>query len=151
MKALLIMSLFATLGWGQVHEQTEKVRPKFKKKTITVGTKTVTVEIADNDEKRAYGLMFVKKMAKDTGMLFVFDQPEMQSFWMKNTLIPLAIGYFDQDKKLVDVLEMEPASMLEKHLKTYPSTAPAKYALEMNKGWYKENKIKEGAVLKISK
>lgn len=150
MKTLLAMIL-ATTCWAQYPEQSEKSRPKFKKKSITVGKRTLTVEIADNDEKRAYGLMFVKKMSKDAGMLFVFDQPEMQSFWMKNTLIPLAIGYFDRENKLIDILEMEPASMLEKNLKTYLSTAPAKFALEMNKGWFKENKIKEGAVLKISK
>ncbi len=151
MKAFLIMSLVATMGWAQVPGQTEKARPKYQKKSITVGTKTITVEIADDDVKRAYGLMFVKKMPKDTGMLFVFDRPEMQSFWMKNTLIPLAIGYFGEDKKLVDVLEMEPGNMLEKKIRTYPSSAPAKYALEMNKGWFKKNKIKVGAVLIINR
>ena len=149
MKTFLVLSLVALMYGPANAEQTEKNRPKFKKKTITVGQKRLVVEVADKDLERAYGLMFVTKMAKNTGMLFVFDEPEMQSFWMKNTRIPLAIGYFDGESKLIEVLEMEPASILEREIKTYPSSAPAKFALEMNKGWFKKNKIESGAILKI--
>ena len=142
----LLAVLFATNCWAQAPDH----RPEFRKKSAVIGRKKITVEIADTPEKRAHGLMFVKKLSKDQGMLFVFDSPEIQSFWMKNTLIPLSIGYFDEKKRLIEVLEMQPESLVSRELATYPSSAPAKYALEMNKGWFKENNIKAGAEIKVS-
>jgi len=66
---------------------------------------------------------------------------------MKNTLIPLSIGYFNTTGKLVDIQDMEPESVLVRELKVYKSAVPAQYALETNVGWYKENGIQIGAQL----
>jgi uncharacterized membrane protein (UPF0127 family) len=63
---------------------------------------------------------------------------------MKNTLIPLSIGYFDKNKKLIEVLEMVPALAGEAQPRSYPGKRPAMYALEMNKGWFSRNKIEPG-------
>ncbi len=78
-------------------------------------------------------------MKEDHGMLFIFDKSEKLSFWMKNTYIPLDIGYFDENKRLIEVHQMKPQS-----LEPVESSRKAKYALEMNKGWFEKRKIKNG-------
>jgi len=122
--------------------------PVFSKKTIQVGPYKIKVEIADNEEKREFGLMNRKGLSADEGMLFVFEKPRVLGFWMKNTLIPLSIGYFDAKGKLIQVLEMVPASPIERMPQVYYSSGPATYALEMNKGWFTKKKIRPGALLK---
>jgi uncharacterized membrane protein (UPF0127 family) len=121
------------------------LRATFETKKISLGRKILTVEIADDGERRAQGLMFREKLEGEHGMLFIFDGEEPLAFWMKNTLIPLAIGYFDQEKKLVDIHEMVPAVAGEANPKTYTSKKPAMYALEMPKGWFSRNKVVLGA------
>ncbi len=118
---------------------------KFVSRKIKLGTKELTVEIADTPERRAQGLMFRSSLPKDRGMLFIFEREQPLGFWMKNTLIPLAIGYFDSERKLIDVHEMIPAVAGEANPKTYQSLRPAMYALEMSKGWYTQNKVVPGA------
>lgn len=115
-----------------------------EKRKIKIGKQVLTVEIADTMEKRAQGLMFRTSLPKDHGMLFVFENEEELAFWMKNTLIPLSIGYFDRDKKLVNSMEMDPAPATEISPKTYHSAKPAMYALEMTKGWFSRNKVGPG-------
>ncbi|HVK62522.1 MAG TPA: DUF192 domain-containing protein [Bdellovibrionales bacterium] len=119
----------------------------YEKKQIKLDGKIIDVEIADTADRQRQGLMFRKSLASNAGMLFVFQYEEPRGFWMKNTLIPLAIGYFDANKKLVDIQEMVPAVMGTRDhlLKTYESAKPAMYALEMNKGWFAQNKVKVGS------
>lgn len=120
---------------------------KLKTETIKLGSHTLVVEIADTEATRERGLMYRKHMGENEGMLFVFDAPEPLSFWMKNTLIPLSIGYFGADRKLIEVHEMVPAAMGDMYPKGYPASRPAMYALEMNKGWFSKNRIKPGTLL----
>ena len=122
-----------------------KETPSFPKGKIKIGNKTISVEIAEDDERRAFGLMFRENLPDDHGMLFIFPYEQRLSFWMKDTLIPLSIGYYDKDKKLVDIQEMVPAVMGAQSPKLYPSKANAMYALEMPKGWFAKNKVKIGS------
>lgn len=142
MARLLILALllpFCSLHARELDKQYKKV--KFK-----IGTQSLTAYVADTDAKRSEGLMNVTKLPPDTGMLFVFEQEELLSFWMKNTLIPLSIGFINSKGTLVDVQEMEPAqSMLQIKIPTYQSRKPALYALEMNKGWFSARKVKTGS------
>lgn len=131
-------------------EPSPSPRPDFKKRKIKIGPRTIVVEIADTDERRAYGLMFQKKLATDAGMLFIFDDEQPRSFWMVNTLIPLSIGYFGRDKVLNEVIDMQPAVMGTARPKTYPSQKKTMYALEMNVGWYERNKIRPGVSFKFA-
>jgi uncharacterized membrane protein (UPF0127 family) len=98
----------------------------------------VRVEIADSPEEQATGLMNRTALAEDRGMLFVFPGEEVRSFWMKNTLIPLSIAYMDSEGRIVDLQDMKPLDDEEPH---YVSAEPAKYALEVNKGFFDENGI----------
>lgn len=119
-----------------------QVPPKFKTGTLEIADKKVKIEIARTEQQRSYGLMNRTKLDENSGMLFIFDQEQKLSFWMKNTLIPLSIGFFDRNQRLVDVQEMVPIT--EKST-TYVSKKPALYALEMNKNWFKKNKIQIGS------
>ena len=125
-------------------------RPVFKKRKLKIGDHQITVEIADTDDRRAFGLMFLEKLGKDEGMLFVFEDETQRSFWMKNTLIPLSIAYFGADQKLNEVIDMQPAVMGATRPKTYPSRTKAKYALEMNIGWFARKKIRPGVHFKFA-
>lgn len=116
----------------------------FEKEKIILDGKSVSVEVAKTQEQHERGLMFRKSMPENEGMLFVFNNEEIRSFWMKNTFIDLSIGYFDKDKTLIDIQEMKATSMMEARPPSYPSAKPAMYALEMNKGWFAKNKVKLG-------
>lgn len=122
----------------------------FAKKKVTLGTKTFVVEVAETSDQHERGLMFRDKMGENEGMLFIFKNEETRFFWMKNTLIDLSIGYFDKNLILIDVKEMKSGKGVpDATLPSYASAQPAKYALEMNKGWFEKNKIKLGSKLKL--
>jgi uncharacterized membrane protein (UPF0127 family) len=118
---------------------------EFQKKKIELAQKVLIVEVAETPEQLAFGLMFRQKLGPDEGMLFVFSEEAPRSFWMKNTLIDLSIGFFDRKRKLIDVKEMKSgAGVPDQALPSYISAHPAKYALEMSKGWFDKNKIRIG-------
>ena len=97
--------------------------------------KQFAVEIADDDEERARGLMFRESMADDHGMLFVFDEDAPQSFWMKNTFIPLDILYFDGERRFVSGQYRVPTCRYGgERCPNYPSEGDARYVLELNAG-----------------
>lgn len=111
---------------------------------LIVGGKEIRVEVADTPEKLQKGLMFRDKLEKDQGMLFVFPEETYLFFWMKDTKIPLSIAFIKADGWIAQIESMEPYS-----LKNHHSETRVKYALEMNDGWFKENKIKVGDKIKI--
>lgn len=137
MKAILtLILLLPMICWS---------KPTFKTKKVKLGNNTLTVELANTNELRAQGLMNRTSLKPSWGMLFIFEDERTQSFWMKNTFIPLSIGFFNAQRKLVDIQDMTPArSLMEKNLKSYYSKHPALYALEVNQGWFKKHKIKLG-------
>lgn len=94
------------------------------------------VEIADDTQERAVGLQDRASLKRNHGMLFVFEEEKPLTFWMKDTLIPLDVLYFDAEGNFVSMNTMEPCT--EDPCDTYPSTRPAKYALELNAGFYDE-------------
>jgi hypothetical protein len=143
---LLVSAPLATRAQPAADIPLKSDKIAFEKRQLRVGSKVVTAEIADTDSKREHGLMYRKHLADNNGMLFIFDYERDLRFWMMNTLIPLSIGYFDADKKLIETHEMVPAVMGELHPKTYPSSRPAMYALEMPKGWFKRNGLDKPVV-----
>lgn len=138
--ASLLISLCAVTGWPAT----------FQKKKISLGSKTFVVEVAETPVQHERGLMFRDKLGENEGMLFIFENEQTRFFWMKNTMIDLSIGYFNGAGELVDIQEMKTGKGIpDAALASYPSKKPAKFALEMNKGWFEKNKIKPGAKLKI--
>ena len=123
----------------------EQVRtPQTGHAWIIFGTDTVVAEVARTAEERAQGLMYREELADGRGMLFVFERPELRSFWMQNTYIPLDIAYIDAGQRIVDILAMEPLSD-----DLYESTQPALFALEVPQGWFASRGIAVGARAEI--
>jgi uncharacterized protein len=101
----------------------------------------VRVEIADEPEEQVTGLMNRTALGEDRGMLFVFPSEEDRSFWMKDTLIPLSIAYMDSEGRIVDIQDMKALDDDPPH---YESAEPARYALEVNKGFFDERGVEVG-------
>jgi uncharacterized membrane protein (UPF0127 family) len=121
----------------------------YEKAQFKLGAAKFTAYIADDEQKRAQGLMYIEKLPENTGMLFVFEQEQPLNFWMKNTLIPLSIGFFSGKGKLVDQQEMRPGSVMSLDVPTYKSRKDGLFALEMNADWFEEHKVKMGAQLEL--
>jgi len=111
----------------------------FKTSRIKVGGHELKVEVAQSEEQRMQGLMFRKQLGRNDGMLFIFDEPAYHAMWMKNTLIPLSVAFVDKSGEILNILDMEPQT-----LDTHMAAGPAIYAIETNKGWFAENKVKAG-------
>lgn len=112
----------------------------FPTTTIDVGGHAVLVELAVNDEQRARGLMHRSRLAADDGVLFVYPDVKPRSFWMKDTKIPLSIAFIDGDGTIVKIADMQPLVT-----ESTKSLYPAKYALEMNQGWFERKGVAKGA------
>ena len=109
---------------------------------------TFVVELATTDAQRQHGLMERTTLPADHGMLFVFASSSPQAFWMKNTLIPLDILYFDSERKLVSMqLDVPPCK--SDPCPIYPSHAAAQYVLELSAGTTRRIGAKVGDELKI--
>lgn len=96
-----------------------------------IGTQKYSLEIARSDIERSKGLSNRKKLAANNGTLFVFDSKSTQTFWMKETLIPLQIIYLDECK-IVDIQNMAVEPDPNTPIATYTSKAPADMAIELN-------------------
>jgi len=107
--------------------------------SLAVGKHPIRVEVVQKDEDLARGLMFREKLGKNDGMLFIFADPGYHSMWMMNTLIPLSVAFLDRDGVILNVEDMEP-----KTTDSHMAAGPAAYALETNKGWFAERKLKPG-------
>lgn len=131
---LLLVSLVSR---GQDAPQLDLERVK-----LTSGMHRIDAQIATTPEQRQTGLMFRKEMPQHEGMIFVFDQPAKQCFWMKNTLIPLSAAFVSDDGIIVNIEEMKPLA-----LDAHCSALPVRYVLEMNKGWFAKKGIRVGSKL----
>ncbi len=114
------------------------------KNTVVINNIELGVEIAITPQEKNKGLMFRETLEKNTGMLFVFESEQTLNFWMKNTYIPLSIAYINKGCVIVDIQDMQPSTKDKNILKSYPSAKPSQYALEVNQGWFTNNKIKVG-------
>jgi hypothetical protein len=94
---------------------------------------SITAELARTDEERARGLMFRKRILPDQGMLFVFEEEELHSFWMKNTLVALDILWLGRDRRIVHIAADVPPCKADP-CPSYGPDAPASYVLELKAG-----------------
>ena len=109
---------------------------------LSAGMHMIDAQVASTHDQRMTGLMHRKEMPQHEGMLFVFEQPSQQCFWMKNTLLPLSIAFLTDDGTIANIDEMAPRT-----LDSHCSAKPVRYVLEMNKGWFARKGIKPGAKL----
>ncbi len=109
---------------------------------LAIGMHRLDVQVAATPDQRQTGLMFRKEMPQHEGMIFVFEQPAQQCFWMKNTLLPLSAAFVADDGTIVNIEDMAPQT-----LDSHCSAKPVRYVLEMNKGWFVKKGIKPGSKL----
>ena len=99
----------------------------------------IRAEIANTEQDRLRGLMFRDKLAKNSGMLFLYPRAEASAMWMKNTRIALSVAFIDANGRILNISEMEPFSE-----EAHASSGAAAYALEMNRGWFRKQGIIAG-------
>ncbi len=133
----VLVLVFGTVAGAQSGPQ------KLPSIRLNAGIHNIQAEVARTPDEHAIGLMFRTEMAANNGMLFAFEQPSQQCFWMKNTLIPLAVAFVGDDGTVVNIDEMKPQT-----LDSHCSTKPVRFVLEMNAGWFAKRGIKPGARLR---
>jgi len=142
MKSLVysLAALLLTLSNHAVAQEAPQLNlPRVK---LTAGMHQIDTQVAHTPEQRATGLMFRREMPQHEGMLFVFEQPAGQCFWMKNTLLPLTAAFVADDGTIVNLADMKPQTT-----DSHCSAKPVRYVLEMNQGWFAKRGIKAGAKL----
>lgn len=107
--------------------------------SLRVGLHQLDVQVARRPQERQIGLMYRRELPEHEGMLFVFDAPAVQCFWMKNTLVPLTAAFIADDGTIVNLADMEPEST-----DSHCSTEPVRYVLEANQGWFAARHIAAG-------
>ncbi|GAB2552681.1 DUF192 domain-containing protein [Rhodanobacter koreensis] len=127
MKSMLVPMLFLLAGC------TNSVSASHASLAVELHGQHFSVELATNDASREHGLMMRTTLPADHGMLFVFPDTAPRGFWMKSTLIPLDILYFDADRRLVS-MQLNTAPCKADPCPIYPSSGPARYVLELSAG-----------------
>jgi len=140
----LITQLFCLLFLlaGPAWSQAESPQLQLPRASLSAGMFLINAQVVSTPEQRAIGLMFRKEMPANEGMLFVFEQPAVQCFWMKNTLLPLTAAFVAEDGTIVNLAEMQPQS-----LDSHCSAKPVRYVLEMHQGWFAKRGLKAGSKL----
>jgi hypothetical protein len=132
---LLLLAAFAATSAA--------AQPPLPAVDLTMGMHRVHAEVADSMGTRMEGLMHRKAMEPNAGMVFVFEEDAAHCMWMKNTLIPLSVAFIDNSGTILNIADMQPQSE-----QTHCAAKPARFALEMNKGWFAQRGIKAGAKLR---
>jgi len=140
LRAALAALALAGLDAGAFAQDGPQSLPKVR---LNAGIHNIDAMLAQTPEQREIGLMFRATMAANEGMLFTFERPAQQCFWMKNTLIPLDAAFVDDGGAIVNIEHMKPQT-LDGHC----SEKPVRYVLEMNDGWFAKRGIKPGFKLK---
>jgi uncharacterized membrane protein (UPF0127 family) len=130
-------ALFVNLAAAQTGPQ------KLEAIRLSVGMHVISAELAKTPAQREVGLMFRATMGTNDGMLFAFEEPGQQCFWMKNTLLPLSVAFIADDGSVVNIDDMKPQT-----LDSHCSTKPVRFVLEMNDGWFAKRGVKAGARFK---
>ena len=106
---------------------------------LSAGMHSIRAEVAADFSTRMRGLMQRPSMPANSGMLFIFDEPSTHCMWMKNTLIPLSVAFLDEAGTVINIADMQPHSE-----QSHCAARQARYALEMNRGWFAARGIKPG-------
>lgn len=106
---------------------------------LSAGIHVIRAEVADTEATRRVGLMHRQSLPGNGGMLFVFESPDLQCFWMRSTLLPLSIAFIADDGSIVNIADMAPQTD-----DAHCSARPVRYALEMSQGWFEAHGIQPG-------
>ena len=124
----LILSIFSRLAHAEM--------PRME---LNAGFHRIEAEVAADQNNRMQGLMFRKSLAANQGMLFVFPRVDRHCMWMRNTPLPLSVAFLDEEGRILNVEDMQPQTET-----SHCAAAPARFALEMNLGWFSSKGLKPG-------
>lgn len=110
---------------------------------LGAGMFRIQVEVAHTDANRQLGLMNRREMPAHNGMVFVFPQDARHCMWMRNTFIPLSVAFLDEQGRILNIADMQPQTE-----DSHCAAAPARFALEMNQGWFRERGLKPGDAIR---
>ena len=132
-----LLTALTTTTWSR--EEPQRNLPRV---ALTAGMHLIQAQVAATPEQRSTGLMHRTDMPANEGMLFVFEEPAGQCFWMKNTLLPLTAAFVADDGTIVNLADMKPQTT-----DSHCSEKPVRYVLEMNQGWFAKRGLKAGSRL----
>jgi len=141
LRPLLKLTLAIWLGvtWLPVVQAQPQPQTHLPRVTLSAGLHLIHAQVAATPEQRAIGLMFRRDMPANEGMLFIFEHPQIQCFWMKNTLLPLTAAFLEDDGTIVNLADMQPLSE-----KSHCSARPVRFVLEMHQGWFAKRGLRSG-------
>lgn len=140
LKRPLLAAILATACAVQAQDAPQLDLPRIK---LSAGMYQIDAQVAATPAHRTIGLMFRREMPQHEGMLFIFEQPSQQCFWMKNTLLPLTAAFVADDGTIVNLADMKPQTT-----DSHCSDKPVRYVLEMHQGWFAKRGLKAGNTLK---
>jgi uncharacterized membrane protein (UPF0127 family) len=132
--SLIVTALLPSTANAEGVPQTQLSRT-----TLNAGMHLLQVQLAQDFEQRQIGLMWRKEMPQNEGMLFIFEQPAVQCFWMRNTYLPLTAAFVADDGTIVNLADMKPMND-----SSHCSNKPVRFVLEMNQGWFAKRNIQAG-------
>ena len=132
---MLLLALLIS-NTASAQDQPQLKLPRVK---LQAGMHQIDAQVAQTPDQRQIGLMHRADMPPHEGMLFIFEQPSPQCFWMKNTLLPLTAAFVADDGTIVNLADMKPHST-----DSHCSAKPVRFVLEMNQGWFAKRTIKAG-------
>jgi uncharacterized membrane protein (UPF0127 family) len=106
---------------------------------ISIKGRGIRIEVANDEETRRTGLMFRHSLPDNGGMLFVYESEGRWAMWMKNTYVPLSVAFIDRSGRILNIEDMQPLTE-----DSHQAAGPARYALEMNQGWFRKHGIGKG-------
>lgn len=130
------------LAWGLLSGAACVMAQGLPLMELQAGFHRIEAEVAHTPPTRAQGLMHRREMAPQHGMLFVFTESARHCMWMKNTNLPLAVAFVDEAGRILNIEEMQPHTE-----NNHCAVQPARYALEMNAGWFARRGLKPGDTL----
>jgi len=133
---LAVAALLAPWALARAQEAPQLDLPRVE---LSAGMHRIDAQVAQKPAERQIGLMQRKSMPPHEGMLFVFEEPGVQCFWMKNTLLPLTAAFVADDGTVVNLEDMKPQTT-----DSHCSEKPVRFVLEMNQGWFKARGVKPG-------
>jgi uncharacterized membrane protein (UPF0127 family) len=137
----ILSSVFLVIATFASYAQTPQAH--LQRAVLSLGMFQIDAQIAQTPEERQIGLMFRAQMPQAEGMIFIFEEPSKQCFWMKNTILPLTAAFIADDGTILNLADMKPQTT-----ETHCSAKPVRFVLEMNQGWFAKKGIKAGSKLK---
>jgi uncharacterized membrane protein (UPF0127 family) len=141
---LALSVLFTACGNNEAKPASTAPKSIEERFAIKVGGRTLQLQVALQPVEMQLGLMYRKTLGAEEGMVFVYGQPQQMSFWMRNTVVPLDIGFFDGTGELKEIYPLHPHDE-----RPVASRGRMHFALEVNQGWFSRAGIKPGAKLDL--